>query len=95
MCYIQLSLLGCAGYICIGNTITNPLVGHVLFPQEMEGQELWITPTFQSNVWAWRRLFHSLGSLGGSADTKQTIEKEHYYMFFDFEKKEEMQWEQR
>ena len=29
MCYIQLSLLGCAGYICIGNTITNPLVGHV------------------------------------------------------------------
>lgn len=95
MCYIQLSLLGCAGYICIGNTITNPLVGHVLFPQEMEGQELWITPMFQSNVWAWRRLFHSLGSLGGSADTKQTIEKEHYYMFFDFEKKEEMQWEQR
>lgn len=94
MCYIQLSLLGCAGYICIGNTITNPLVGHVLFPQEMEGQELWITPMFQSNVWAWRRLFHSLGSLGGSADTKQTIEKEHYYMFFDFEKKEEMQWEQ-
>ena len=94
MCYIQLSLLGCAGYICIGNTITNQLVGHVLFPQEMEGQELWITPMFQSNVWAWRRLFHSLGSLGGSADTKQTIEKEHYYMFFDFEKKEEMQWEQ-
>lgn len=95
MCYIQLSLLGCAGYICIGNTITNPLVGHVLFPREMEGQELWITPMFQSNVWAWRRLFHSLGSLGGFADTKQTIEKEHYYMFFDFEKKEEMQWEQR
>lgn len=95
MCYIQLSLLGCAGYICIGNTITNPLVVHFLFPQEMEGQELWITPMFQSNVWAWRRLFHSLGSLGGSADTKQTIEKEHYYMFFDFEKKEEMQWEQR
>lgn len=95
MCYIQLSLLGCAGYVCIANTITNPLVGHVLFPQEMEGQELWITPMFQSNVWALRRLFHSLGSLGGSADMKQTIEKEHYYMFFDFEKKEEMQWEQR
>ena len=73
MCYIQLSLLGCAGYICIGNTITNPLVGHVLFPQEMEGQELWITPMFQSNVWAWRRLFHSLGSLGGSAYTNLTI----------------------
>lgn len=27
MCYIQLSLLGCAGYVCIANTITNPLTG--------------------------------------------------------------------
>lgn len=31
MCYIQLSLLGCAGYVCIANTITNPLMGHVVF----------------------------------------------------------------
>lgn len=41
MCYIQLSLLGCAGYVCIANTITNPLTGHVLFPNEKDGQELW------------------------------------------------------
>lgn len=40
MCYIQLSLLGCAGYVCIANTITNPLTGHVLFPNEKDGQEL-------------------------------------------------------
>ena len=38
MCYIQLSLLGCAGYICIGNSLSNPLTGHVLFPQEKEGR---------------------------------------------------------
>jgi len=41
MCYIQLSLLGCAEYICIGNTLTNPLNGPVLFPRETEKQELW------------------------------------------------------
>lgn len=32
MCYIQLSLLGCAGYICIGNTITNPFLRARTFP---------------------------------------------------------------
>lgn len=31
MCYIQLSLLGCPGYICIGNTFTDPLTGPALF----------------------------------------------------------------
>ena len=48
MCYIQLSLLGCAGYISIGNSLTNPLTGDVLFPQEREGQELWFMPMFGS-----------------------------------------------
>lgn len=88
MCYIQLSLLGCAGYICIGNTITNPLTGHVLFPNENEGQELWYMPMFQSDVWKWRRVFNSLGSIGGTVTTEKTVEKEHFYMFFDFDKKE-------
>lgn len=86
MCYIQLSLLGCAGYICIGNTITNPLTGHVLYPKENDGQELWYTPMFQSKIWTCRRLFHSFG---GTETTKKTVGKEHFYMFFDFEKEEE------
>lgn len=84
MCYIQLSLLGCAGYVCIANTITNPLTGHVLFPKEMESQELWYTPMFQSNVWNYRRIFHSFSSFGGAATTEKTVEKEHFYMFFNF-----------
>lgn len=50
MCYIQLSLLGCAGYICIGDTLTNPMAGHVLFPQEREGQEMWVMPMFRIGV---------------------------------------------
>ena len=89
MCYIQLSLLGCAGYACIANTITNPLTGHVLFPNEKEGQELWYMPMFQNQIWTWRRLFQSMDGLGGTATTEKTVEKEHFYMFFDFDKKEE------
>ena len=78
----------CAGYICIGNTITNPLSGHVLFPNETDGQELWYMPMFQSNVWQWRRIYHSLAGISGTETTLKTVEKEHFYIFFDFDKKE-------
>ena len=84
MCYIQLSLLGCAGYICIGNTLSNPMTGHVLFPREKEGQELWYMPMFFSDIWHWRRMFYSLERLGGTVTTEKTVEKERYFMFFDF-----------
>lgn len=50
MCFIQLSLLGCAGYICVGNTLTNPLTGHVLFPKENEGQEIWYMQIGRAHV---------------------------------------------
>ena len=95
MCYIQLSLLGCAGYICVGNTITNPLTGPALFPRENEGQEMWYMPMFHSDIWQWRKIFHSLGSMGGTVTTEKTVEKEHFYMFFDFEEKEAQYGNQR
>lgn len=88
MCYIQLALLGCAGYVCIGNTLTNPLIGHVLFPQEKEGQELWYMPMFQSQVWSMRRLLKRIESFSGTVTTQKTVEKEHYFMFFDFKEQE-------
>lgn len=88
MCYIQLSLLGCAGYICVGNTLSNPMTGHVLFPREKEGQELWYMPMFQSDVWHWRKIFNSLGNMCGTVTTEKTVEKERFFMFFDFNKKE-------
>lgn len=56
MCYIQLSLLGCPGYVVIGDSITNPVVGKPLMPLEMPGQELWCTPMFFSPDWIHRRL---------------------------------------
>ena len=88
MCYIQLSLLGCAGYVCIADTITNPLCGTVLIPIEKEGQEIWYMPMFATQQWSIRRIINSLGWKGGTETTKKTVEKEQFYMFFDFEEKE-------
>lgn len=48
MCYLQLSLLGCSGYVIVGNTLT------------METREVWYTPMWFSGVWQWRRMFHNL-----------------------------------
>lgn len=63
MCYIQLSLLGCPGYVCVGNTLTNPMTGHPLFPQEGEGQDFWFTPMFFSSAWHFRRIFSGLRNI--------------------------------
>lgn len=55
MCYIQLSLLGCPGYVVIANTLSNPTVGTTLLPIEREEQEFWYTPFFSGQVWQFRR----------------------------------------
>ena len=89
MAYIQLSLIGCPGYIIIGNSLTNPLTGHVLFPKDTEGPEVWITPLFMHDIWEMRRTKELLlGLFGGTVTTEKTVEKEHFFMFFDFDKKE-------
>lgn len=54
MCYIQLSMLGCAGYVKIGNTLTNPLTGRVLFGN-MEDENIWYTPMFFTDRWSMLR----------------------------------------
>ncbi len=88
MCYIQLSLLGCPGYVAIANTITNPLCGTVLAPAEKEGQEIWYTPMFATQIWTHRRLFHSLKLQCGTGTAIKPVEKERFYIFFDFEEQE-------
>lgn len=53
MAYIQLSLLGCPGYIVVDDALTHPLVGDVLFaPME---RETFVTPMYCSQVWNMRR----------------------------------------
>ena len=44
MAYIQLSLLGCPGYVVIGNSLTDPLVGDALFAPMH--RETYITPVY-------------------------------------------------
>ena len=61
MCYIQLSLLGCAGYVAIGNSLTNPMTGHELFPEANKNLELWIMPMFMNQIWQTRKMIQLLG----------------------------------
>lgn len=69
MCYLQLSLLGCAGYVVVGNTLTDPTVGlgaNPVLPIETEGQDIWCMPLFHDQVWVWRQAFLRLECLTGN-----------------------------
>ena len=61
MCYIQLSLLGCAGYVVIGNSITEPMTGNVLFGEE--SSRCWYTPMYYHAVWDTRRAIAAAKSI--------------------------------
>lgn len=49
MCYIQLSLLGVAAYIKIGDAISNPITDNDTL------ENYWFTPMYFSDVWKTRR----------------------------------------
>lgn len=51
MCYIQLSLLGVAGIVKIGNSLTEPMT------DKDSNENYWYTPMYFSLVWTMRRLF--------------------------------------
>lgn len=51
MCYIQLSLLGVAGYVKVGNSLTDPITG------TDDKENYWFTPMYFSNTWMMRRIF--------------------------------------
>lgn len=55
MCYVQLSLLGCAGYVHIGNTLTKPTTGPVL--HGYDDANTWYTPMWFSDHWELLRAF--------------------------------------
>lgn len=64
MCYIQLSLLGCPGYVVVANTLTNPCTsidGNALIP--VPSENIWYTPFYFRDVWHWRRQFWRVQSL--------------------------------
>jgi type I restriction-modification system DNA methylase subunit len=55
MCYIQLSLIGCPGYVIVGDTLKHPPT--VPLPP---GYEVWHTPMYYSNPWQYQSLFGML-----------------------------------
>jgi len=63
MCFVQMSLLSMPGYVIIGNTFTQPLVGDALFPkigkvhENIPDADIWYTPMFFSDIWHYRRLW--------------------------------------
>lgn len=57
MCYIQLSLLGVAAYIKVGNTFSEPMVSG----DSMENY--WFTPMYFSDVWSMRRMVWKIDDL--------------------------------
>lgn len=57
MCYIQLSLLGVAGVVKVGNSLTNPM---------KNGDSLetyWFTPIYFHEIWRTRRLIADLNDI--------------------------------
>ncbi len=57
MCYIQISLLGVAGYIKVGNALTEPMTsGDSL-------ENYWFTPMYFSDVWHTRRMINKFTEL--------------------------------
>ena len=57
MCYIQLSLLGCPGYVVIGDTLTHPSTARDrrgLIP--VDSPQVWYTPMYCSDIWHYRRI---------------------------------------
>lgn len=59
MCYLQLSLMGCAGYVVIGDTLLHPstaLDRRGLIPRP--DQNIWYTPFYFRDIWHYRRVWN-------------------------------------
>lgn len=62
MCYIQISLLGLAGFIKIGNSITDPM------STDDSSENYWYTPMYFSDIWSTRRMLRQINKLFGKGD---------------------------
>lgn len=58
MCYIQMSLIGCAGYVVISDSLAHPSTSYDdrgLIPRD--NGNVWYTPLYFHKVWHWRRVW--------------------------------------
>lgn len=81
MCYIQMSLLGCPGYVTIDDTLAHPQTGNPLFMQPADN--VWLTPFYFSQVWQQRRAVKMLDRL---IRTNQPDKPKEEFFFFTFQK---------
>lgn len=58
MCYVQMSLIGCSGYVRVGDTISDPTTGHPLYGDGTGN--CWMMPMFYHQVWHMRRLVDAM-----------------------------------
>lgn len=49
MCYVQLSLIGCVGYVRIGDTLRNPITAPLLVGER--NPQTWYTPMWYRSEW--------------------------------------------
>lgn len=71
MCYIQLSILGCAGYVVVGDTLSAPSTccdDRGLLPKDHGN--VWYTPMFYRDVWRTRRDIAKLKLICGACEGK-------------------------
>ena len=71
MCYLQLSLMGCAGYVVIGDTLRHPLTAldrRGLIPRP--DQNIWYTPFYFRDIWHYRRIGAQMELLFPPVDTQ-------------------------
>ena len=74
MCYLQLSILGCAGYVVIADSLRYPSVSYDskgLIPVEDDNRDIWYTPFYFRTEWQMRRFAASMDILSGSKSEKQ------------------------
>lgn len=75
MCYLQLSLLGCAGYVVIGDTIAHPAISYDkrgLIPKDTGN--VWYTPFYFRDIWHWRRIVAQMDMLFSAPMTAKSAE---------------------
>jgi len=68
MCYIQLSLLGCAGYVVVGDSLTLPMTENVLTPAVNPECEIWMTPMLFSEPWRLRHMASQMQEMSNQSD---------------------------
>lgn len=71
--------MGCAGYVKIGNTLTEPITeDEVIINLSQEKSNYWYTPMYFHEIWHYRRMFRMMdrfytGTVNEDTTNKKTV----------------------